>query len=65
MGTHEYEDDPRNENVWISVNGELLRRPDAKISVLDAGLLLGDVVWEAFRLHRGVLVLLDDHLDRW
>ncbi|HIN03963.1 MAG TPA: aminotransferase class IV [Candidatus Poseidoniales archaeon] len=64
MGTHEYEDDPRNENVWISVNGELLRRPDAKISVLDAGFLLGDGVWEAFRLHRGVLVFLDDHLDR-
>ncbi|HIE81645.1 MAG TPA: aminotransferase class IV [Candidatus Poseidoniales archaeon] len=64
MGTHEYEDDPRNENVWISVNGELLRRPDAKISVLDAGFLLGDGVWEAFRLHRGVLVFLDAHLDR-
>jgi branched-chain amino acid aminotransferase len=64
VGTHEYEDDPRNENVWISVNGELLRRPDAKISVLDAGFLLGDGVWEAFRLHRGVLVFLDDHLDR-
>ena len=64
MGTHEYEDDPRNENVWISVNGELLRRPDAKVSVLDAGFLLGDGVWEAFRLHRGVLVFLDDHLDR-
>ena len=64
MGTHEYEDDPRNENVWISVNGELLRRPDAKVSVLDAGFLLGDGVWEAFRLHRGVLVFLDEHLDR-
>ena len=64
MGTHEYEDDPRNENVWISVNGELLRRPDAKISVLDAGFLLGDGVWEAFRLHQGVLVFLDDHLER-
>jgi len=64
VGTHEYEDDPRNENVWISVNGELLRRPDAKISVLAAGFLLGDGVWEAFRLHRGVLVFLDDHLDR-
>jgi len=64
VGTHEYEDDPRNENVWISVNGELLRRPDAKVSVLDAGFLLGDGVWEAFRLHRGVLVFLDDHLDR-
>ena len=32
--------------------------------MLDAGFLLGDGVWEAFRLHRGVLVFLDDHLDR-
>lgn len=64
MGTHEYAQDPRNDNVWISINGELYRRPDAKVSVLDAGFLLGDGVWEAFRLHHGVLVFLDDHLDR-
>ena len=64
MGTHEYEDDPRNANVWISINGELFRRPEAKVSVLDAGFLLGDGVWEAFRLHHGVLAFLDDHLDR-
>jgi branched-chain amino acid aminotransferase len=64
MGTHEYESDPRNENVWISINKELFRRPDAKVSVLDAGFLLGDGVWEAFRLHDDVLVFIDDHLDR-
>jgi branched-chain amino acid aminotransferase len=55
MGTHEYTDDPRNANVWVSINGELFRRPEAKVSVLDAGFLLGDGVWEAFRLHGGVL----------
>tara|TARA_Y100000588_G_scaffold286561_1_gene304484 strand:- start:7404 stop:8312 length:909 start_codon:yes stop_codon:yes gene_type:complete len=64
MGTHEYEDDPRNENVLISVNGDLLPRNDAKISVFDAGFLLGDGVWESFRLHDGTLVFIDDHLDR-
>ncbi len=64
MGTHEYQQDPRNENVWISINGELFRRPDAKVSVLDAGFLLGDGVWEAFRLHEDVLVFIDDHIDR-
>ena len=64
MGTHEYIDDPRNANVWVSVNGDLVRRPEAKVSVLDAGFLLGDGVWEAFRLHHGVLVFLDAHLDR-
>lgn len=64
MGTHEYEEDPRNADVWISINGELFRRPEAKVSVLDAGFLLGDGVWEAFRLHHGVLAFLEDHLDR-
>lgn len=64
MGTHEYVDDPRNANVWISIDGELFRRPDAKVSVMDAGFLLGDGVWEAFRLHEGTLVFIDDHLDR-
>ncbi len=64
MGTHEYQQDPRNENVWISINGELFRRPDAKVSVLDAGFLLGDGIWESFRLHEGVLVFIDEHLDR-
>ncbi len=64
MGTHEYVDDPRNANVWISIDGELVRRPEAKVSVMDAGFLLGDGVWEAFRLHEGVLVFIDEHLDR-
>ncbi len=64
MGTHEYEDDPRNSNVLLSVNGELVRRNDAKVSVFDAGFLLGDGVWESFRLHKGTLVFIEDHLDR-
>lgn len=64
MGTHEYTGDPRNANVWISIDGELFRRPEAKISVMDGGFLLGDGVWEAFRLHHGNLVFIEDHLDR-
>ena len=64
MGTHEYEDDPRNSEVIISVNGDLVERSEAKISVFDAGFLLGDGVWESFRLHNGHLAFIDDHLDR-
>lgn len=63
-GTHNAIDDPRNENILIYVNGELKPRPDAKISVFDSGYLVGDGVWEGFRLHNGVLVFLDEHLDR-
>ena len=64
MGTHEYEDDPRNEDVLISVNGELFPRKEAKVSVFDSGFLLGDGVWESFRLHDGKLMFIEEHLDR-
>ena len=64
MGTHEYEGDPRNESELISVNGELLPRPEAKVSVFDAGFLLGDGVWESFRLHNGTIAFADEHMDR-
>ena len=64
MGTHEYDEDPRNDNVMISINGDIFSRKQAKVSVFDAGFLLGDGIWESFRLHRGELVFIDDHLDR-
>ena len=63
-GTHNALDDPRNETVLIYINGELFPRAEAKISVFDSGYLVGDGVWEALRLHEGVLVFLDHHLDR-
>lgn len=63
-GTHNAVEDDRNKNVLIYVNGELFPRDEAKISVFDSGYLVGDGVWEALRLHQGVLVFLDEHLDR-
>jgi len=63
-GTHEYEDDPRNAGILIHVNGELVPRAQASISVFDSGFVLGDGVWEGLRLHRGRLLFLDDHLKR-
>ena len=63
-GTHNAEADDRNENVWISINGEFFQRGEAKISVFDSGYLVGDGVWEGIRLHHGTLVFVDDHLKR-
>ena len=63
-GTHNAVHDPRNDDVLIYINGELFPRNEAKISVFDSGYLVGDGVWEALRLHEGVLVFLDEHLDR-
>ncbi|HKL39481.1 MAG TPA: aminotransferase class IV, partial [Cryomorphaceae bacterium] len=57
-------DDPRNESVLIHINGELLPRQDAKISVFDSGYLVGDGIWEGLRLHHGTLCFINDHLDR-
>tara|TARA_B100000749_G_scaffold49610_1_gene35512 strand:- start:224 stop:541 length:318 start_codon:yes stop_codon:yes gene_type:complete len=63
-GTHEYIQDPRNKNVLIYINGEILARSEAKVSVFDSGFLLGDGVWEGIRLHNGQLVFCEEHIDR-
>ena len=63
-GTHNAVDNPLNEHVKIYVCGEFLDRKDAKISVFDSGYLVGDGIWEGIRLHNGVLVFLDQHLNR-
>ena len=63
-GTHNALPDKRNEAVQIYINGDLFPRAEAKISVFDSGYLVGDGIWEAMRLHEGVLVFLDQHLDR-
>ena len=63
-GTHEYADDPRNADILIHVNGELVHRDEAKISVFDSGFILGDGVWEGIRLHNGCLLFLREHLRR-
>ncbi|WP_114752214.1 aminotransferase class IV [Pleomorphovibrio marinus] len=63
-GTHDAIEDPRNENILISVNGELFPRKEAKISVYDSGYLVGDGVWEGFRVHQGCLLFVNEHLDR-
>ena len=63
-GTHNALDDSRNEDILILINGEILPRKDAKISVFDSGYLVGDGVWEGLRLHHNVLVFWDDHMKR-
>ena len=44
--------DPRNEGTWCWVNG-LVRREDAKVSVLDSVVQGGDAVWEGLRVSEG------------
>ena len=63
-GTHSYLEDSRNENIKIYINGAIIPRTKAKISVFDSGFLLGDGVWEGIRLHNGHLCFSDEHFDR-
>jgi branched-chain amino acid aminotransferase len=63
-GSQDFATDPRNENIQIYLNGELVRRADAKVSIFDAGFVLGDGIWEGIRLHRGALLFEEAHLDR-
>jgi branched-chain amino acid aminotransferase len=64
MSSHSYIANPKNEDIFININGELFHRSEAKISVFDSGFLLGDGVWEGIRLHKLKLVFIEDHLDR-
>jgi len=62
--THSAEEDARNRDILIWVNGALKRREEAVVSVYDSGFLLGDGMWEGLRLYNGKWAFLDLHLDR-
>jgi len=64
VSTHQAEEDARNADILIYVNGQLVPRRDAVVSVYDSGFLLGDGVWEGLRLYNGRWAFLDDHIDR-
>ena len=61
---HDFHDDPRNAGIRIWINGALRPRAEATVSVFDSGFVLGDGVWEGFRVLGGHPLFLDAHLDR-
>jgi branched-chain amino acid aminotransferase len=62
--THDAQDDPRNADVLVHVDGALVARAEAKVSVFDSGFMLGDGMWEGMRLVDGVWCFFDEHMDR-
>ncbi|MCF8466643.1 MAG: D-amino acid aminotransferase [Sneathiella sp.] len=62
--THDAEEDQRNRNIKIYVNGEIVPRDEARISVYDSGFMLGDGMWEGMRLYNGKWAFFDEHMDR-
>ncbi len=56
--------DPRNRDLLININGELIHRDQAGISPFDSAVQGGDAVWEGLRLYDGRIFRLEQHLDR-
>ena len=63
-GSQDFAADPRNAAAMVSLNGRLVARREARVSIFDGGFVVGDGVWEGLRLHNGTLLFLDQHLDR-
>jgi len=56
--------DPRNKDIVVFVDGELVPRNEARISVFDSAVQGGDAVWEGLRVYKGRIAALDGHLQR-
>jgi len=50
--------------MLIYLNGKLVPKEDAKVSVYDHGLLYGDGIFEGIRVYEGCIFRLTEHIDR-
>ena len=64
VSTHQAEEDARNEAIMIYVNGRIVPKAQALISVYDSGFMLGDGVWEGIRLYNGRWSFIEEHIER-
>ncbi len=56
--------DPRNADIQVNINGHLVHRDEARVSVFDSVVQGGDAVWEGLRVYNGGVFCLEKHLDR-
>jgi len=56
--------DPKNADLIVNVNGNLVHRNEAAVSPFDSSVQNGDAVWEGLRLYKGRIFRLRQHLDR-
>ena len=61
---YRFQDDSRNADIQIDVNGQLFHRDEAMVSVFDSGFVLGDGIWEGLRVFNGRVAFLDQHMER-
>ncbi|MFT5272086.1 MAG: branched-chain amino acid aminotransferase [bacterium] len=64
LTTHQAEEDARNDAILIYVDGKIVPKAQAVVSVYDSGFMLGDGVWEGLRLHNNTWAFAEEHLDR-
>ena len=55
---------PKNRNLIVNINGQLVHRDEAGVSPFDSAVQGGDAVWEGLRLYHGRIFKLHEHLDR-
>ena len=55
---------PANKDLLVYIDGELVHRDQAKVSVFDSVVQGGDACWEGIRVYNGRVFSLDAHLDR-
>ena len=56
--------DKRNDNIKIFIDGDIVARNKAKISVFDSLVQGGDGVWEGMRVYNGKIFCFEEHLKR-
>ena len=64
ISTHQAEEDARNASLLFWLNGRIVPRAEAVVSIYDSGFMLGDGVWEGVRLYDGRWTFLDEHMER-
>ena len=52
------------EEKCVYLNGEFVANDEAKVSILDHGLMYGDGIFENVKLIKGRMIALDEHIDR-
>ncbi len=62
--THQAEEDTRNDRILIYLNGQIVPKAQAMVSVYDSGFMLGDGIWEGLRLYDGQWAFIDEHFGR-
>ncbi|MEP6573091.1 MAG: aminotransferase class IV [Gemmatimonadota bacterium] len=55
---------PRNRDLLVNINGQLIHRDQAGVSPFDSAVQGGDAVWEGLRLYDRRIFRLDAHLER-